>query len=62
MRLPVALQAAFERSERQFQKVLSRLGLTREQLNRVVDNIQAKKINPPPVRPAASQKRRVIHV
>lgn len=62
MRLPVAIQTALNESERQFQQAMSRLGLTREQLSRVVDKIGTNPKNPPPVRPAASTKRRVIHV
>ena len=62
MRLPVAVQTAFDQSDRHFQSVLARLGLTRKQLVQVVDKIQAKKTNPPPVRPAAIKGRRVIHV
>lgn len=62
MRLPVAIQTAFEDSERQFQSVLTRLGLSREQLTQVADKLRTKTKTPPPARPAASQGRRVIHV
>ena len=62
MRLPIAIQTAFEESERQFQSVLARLGLSREQLTQVADKIQTNPKNPPPARPAASHGRRVIHV
>lgn len=62
MRLPVAIQTAIDRSERQFQSVLARLGLTREQLAKVADQVRTNPKNPPPARPAASNKRRVIHV
>lgn len=62
MRLPVAIQTALDESERQFQAVLSRLGLTREQLSRVADKVRTDKKTPPPGRPAATIKRRVIHV
>jgi hypothetical protein len=62
MRLPVAVQTAFERSERQFQQILSRIGLTREQLDKVADKIRTRTHNHPPARPAASPKRRMIHV
>ena len=62
MRLPVAIQTAFEQSERQFQEVLSRLGLTRDQLTQVADKVRTNPNNPPPARPVASSKRRVIHV
>lgn len=60
MRLPVAIQTAFEDSERQFQSVLARLGLSREKLTQAADKIRTKTKTPP--RPAASQGRRVIHV
>ena len=60
MKLPVAIQTALERSERKFQTILARLGLTREQLARVAEKIQTK--TPPRSNPAASIKRRVIHV
>lgn len=62
MRLPVAIQTAFEESERQFQSVLARLGLSREKLTQVADKIRTNPKNPPPARPVASIKRRVIHV
>jgi hypothetical protein len=62
MRLPVAIQTAFEESERQFQQVLARLGLTREKLTQVADKLQTKTKTPPPARPVASKGRRVIHV
>jgi hypothetical protein len=62
MRLPVAIQTALDESERQFQSVLSRLGLTREQLSRVADKVRTTSKTPPPARPAATTKRRVIHV
>lgn len=62
MRLPVAIQTAFEESERQFQAVLSRLGLTREQLIQVADKIKTKKTNTPQVSPVATLGKRVIHV
>ena len=62
MRLPVAIQTAFEESERQFQSVLTRLGLSRDKLTQVADKIKTNPKNPPPARPAASQGRRVIHV
>jgi hypothetical protein len=62
MRLPVALQTALERSERQFQEVLSRLGLTREKLAGVAEKIRTRTKTKPPARPAACMKRRAIHV
>ena len=62
MRLPIAIQTAFDESERQFGKALSRLGLTREQLTQVADKIRTNPKNPPPACPAASNGRRVIHV
>jgi hypothetical protein len=62
MRLPIAIQTALDESERQFQPVLSRLGLTREQLSRVAEKVRTNSKPPPPARPAASIKRRVIHV
>lgn len=62
MRLPVAVQTAFDESERQFEKVLYRLGLTRDQLGRVAGKIRTRTKTPPPARPAASINRRVIHV
>ena len=62
MRLPVAIQTAFEESERQFQSVLARLGLSRDQLTQAADKIQTKTKIPSPARPAASAGRRVIHV
>ncbi len=62
MRLPVAIQTAFEDSERQFQSVLTRLGLSREKLTQVADKLRTNPKNPPPACPAASQGRRVIHV
>lgn len=62
MRLPVAIQTAFEDSERQFQSVLTRLGLSHGQLTQVADKIRTKTRTPPPARPVASNKRRVIHV
>ena len=62
MRLPVAIQAALDESERQFETVLSRLGLTRKQLSRVADKVRTTSKTPPPVSPAATIKRRVIHV
>ena len=62
MRLPVAIQTALDESERQFQTVLSRLGLTRKQLDRVAEKVRTKVKTPPPARPAATMKRRVIHV
>ena len=62
MRLPIAIQAALDQSERQFQSVLSRLGLTREQLSRVAEKVRTNIKTPPPARPAANIKRRVIHV
>jgi len=62
MRLPIAIQTALDESERQFQTVLSRLGLTREQLSRVADKVRTNSKTKPPARPAASMKRREIHV
>jgi hypothetical protein len=56
------MQTALDESERQFQSILSRLGLTREQLSRVADKIRTTSKTPPPARPAATLKRRVIHV
>ncbi len=62
MKMPVALQTALERSERQFQQVLSRLGLTRDKLAGVAEKIRTRTETKPPARPAACVKRRVIHV
>lgn len=62
MRLPIAIQTALDESERQFQTVLSRLGITREQLSRVADKVRKNTKPTPPARPAATMKRRVIHV
>jgi len=62
MRLPVAIQTALDESERQFQQTLSRLGLTRDQLSRVADKAKTNVKTPPPARPAATIRRRVIHV
>jgi hypothetical protein len=62
MRLPIAIQTALDESERQFQTILSRLGLTREQLSRVADKVRTNTKTRPPARPAATTKRRVIHV
>jgi len=62
MRLPVAIQTALDESERQFQQTLSRLGLTRDQLSRVADKAKTNVKTPSPARPAATIKRRVIHV
>lgn len=62
MRLPIAMQTALDESERRFQQTLSRLGLTRKQLSRVAARARTNVKTPPPARPAATLKRRVIHV
>ena len=60
--MPVAIQTALDESERQFQQTLSRLGLTRDQLSRVAAKARTNVKTPLPARPAATLKRRVIHV
>jgi hypothetical protein len=65
MKLPVALKNQMEESERKFQGVLDRLGLSREELGRVAE--KAEKLRPARTVPARQkhvieQKGRIYHV
>ena len=41
MKLPIAIQNSLDRSERELQKILERLGLDRNELARVAERIRA---------------------
>jgi len=63
MKLPVAMQTAMDRSEKQFQDILDRLGLTRGSLTKVANRIknenEPKQIRP---KPDTNAGRRTYHV
>lgn len=65
MELPIAIQTALDESERQFERLLSSLGLTREELAKVAEKIRStqptRPQRPVPGRPAAPG-RRIYHV
>ena len=65
MELPIAIQTALDESERQFEQLLSSLGLTRDELTKVAGKIR-KSQQSPPQRPApgrtAAPGRRIYHV
>lgn len=64
MKLPIALQATLDESERLFTKTLARLGLDRRQLDSVAERIRNEQSSNKP-HPAASEPtagRRIYHV
>jgi len=65
MKLPVALRNQLEESDKKFQGLLDRLGLSREELGRVAEKaekLRSKQSAPARQNHAVAQKGRVYHV